>query len=109
MVLDLLLAICGRNSERVISGGGFLGGGQSHESINRAAKQKVEIAGEFRRLIQRTEVYPLPRARTGYTEYFSRIGKKAAKARMKKLSPTERKRIATKAARARWRTQKGKN
>ncbi len=41
------------------------------------------------------------------SEYFSRIGKKAAKARMKKLSPTERKRIATEAARARWTQKKG--
>jgi hypothetical protein len=36
------------------------------------------------------------------SEYFSRIGKKAAKARMEKLSPKERRRIATEAARARW-------
>jgi hypothetical protein len=35
-------------------------------------------------------------------EYFSRMGKKSAKARMKNLTPAERKRIATAAAKARW-------
>jgi hypothetical protein len=50
-----------------------------------------------------------PMKDTKLSEYFSRIGKKAAKARMKNLSPTERKRIAEKAARARWtQTKKGK-
>jgi hypothetical protein len=34
--------------------------------------------------------------------YFSRMSKKAAKARMEKIAPAERKRIATKAAKARW-------
>jgi len=34
--------------------------------------------------------------------YFSRMGKKAAKARMEKVSPAERKAIASKAAKARW-------
>jgi hypothetical protein len=34
--------------------------------------------------------------------YFSRMSKKAAKARMEKISPAERKRIAIKAAKARW-------
>lgn len=35
-------------------------------------------------------------------DYFSRIGKKAAKARMTKMTPEERSRIARKAAKARW-------
>lgn len=35
-------------------------------------------------------------------DYFSRIAKKAAKARMQKITPAERSRIARKAARARW-------
>jgi len=34
--------------------------------------------------------------------YFSRLGKKSVKARMEKLSPAERKRIASEAAKARW-------
>jgi hypothetical protein len=34
--------------------------------------------------------------------YFSRMGKKSAKARMKKITPAERSRIATRAAKARW-------
>jgi hypothetical protein len=34
--------------------------------------------------------------------YFSKMGKKSAKARMKKISPAERKRIASEAAKARW-------
>jgi hypothetical protein len=36
------------------------------------------------------------------SEYFSRMGKKAAKARLEKISPAERKRIAQHAAKARW-------
>jgi hypothetical protein len=34
--------------------------------------------------------------------YFSKIGKKAAKARMKKMTPAARRRIAKAAAKARW-------
>ena len=36
------------------------------------------------------------------SEYFARMSKKAAKARMQQISPEERKRIASKAAKARW-------
>jgi len=36
------------------------------------------------------------------SRYFSRLGKKSAKARMKKLTPQERSRIARRAARVRW-------
>jgi hypothetical protein len=36
------------------------------------------------------------------SEYFSKMGKKSAKARMKKISPEERKRIASEAAQVRW-------
>jgi len=42
------------------SGGGFLGGGQSHESIRNAAKRMVEIGGELQPLMQPTSTYPLP-------------------------------------------------
>jgi hypothetical protein len=41
-------------------GGGFLGGGQAHESIRNFAKQMVRIAGETMPLMQRTTSYPLP-------------------------------------------------
>jgi hypothetical protein len=41
--------------------------------------------------------------------YFSRMGKKSAEARMKKITPTERKRIATLAANARWSKRKGES
>lgn len=36
------------------------------------------------------------------SEYFSRMGKKSARARMEKIPPAERKRIASEAAKARW-------
>jgi hypothetical protein len=39
--------------------------------------------------------------------YFSRLGKKSAKARMKKITPAERTRIARAAAKARWGRTKG--
>jgi hypothetical protein len=35
-------------------------------------------------------------------DYFSRMSRKAAKARMEKIPPAERKRIASAAAKARW-------
>jgi hypothetical protein len=36
------------------------------------------------------------------SEYFSKMGRKSVKARMEQISPEERKRIASKAAKARW-------
>ena len=36
------------------------------------------------------------------SEYFASMGRKSAKARMRKISPAERKRIASNAAKARW-------
>jgi hypothetical protein len=44
------------------SGGGYLGGGQSHESIRNAAMRTVEIAGELKSLMQPTTTYPLPQS-----------------------------------------------
>jgi len=41
-------------------------------------------------------------------EYFSSMGRKSAKARMKKMSPEERTRIASAAAKARWSKEKPK-
>ena len=43
------------------------------------------------------------------SDYFSRMGKKSAKARMQKITPAERKRIATAAAKARWSKRKGES
>lgn len=50
----------GTASVYLSSGGGFLGGGQAHESIRNAAIKTVEIAGEMKPLMQRTTTYPLP-------------------------------------------------
>ena len=36
------------------------------------------------------------------SDYFSRMAKKAARARLEKIPPAERKRIASQAAKARW-------
>lgn len=41
-------------------------------------------------------------------EYFSRLGKKSVKGRLKKLTPEERSRIASKAVNARWARTKAK-
>ena len=50
----------GTASVYLSSGGGFLGGGQAHESIRNAAIKTVEIAGELKGLMHPTAVYPLP-------------------------------------------------
>jgi hypothetical protein len=44
------------------SGGGYLGGGQSHESIRNAAMRTVEIASELKSLMRPTTTYPLPQS-----------------------------------------------
>jgi len=54
------------------SGGGFLGGGQSHESIRNAAKKMVEIGGELQPLMQPTATYPLPQR--GQVTFYVRTG-----------------------------------
>jgi hypothetical protein len=50
----------GSASVYLSSGGGYLGGGQSHESIRNAAMKTVEIASELKSLMQPTTTYPLP-------------------------------------------------
>jgi len=50
----------GTASVYLSNGGGFLGGGQAHESIRNAAIKTVEIAGELKSLMQPTTTYPLP-------------------------------------------------
>lgn len=42
------------------------------------------------------------------SEYFTELARKAGKARMAKISPAERKRIASAAAKARWSKKGGK-
>jgi hypothetical protein len=49
----------GTASVYLSSGGGFLGGGNSHESIRSAAKRTVEIADEVQPLMQPTTTYPI--------------------------------------------------
>jgi hypothetical protein len=51
----------GTGSVYLSSGGGFIGGGQSHESIRAAAKKTVELASDVQPLMQLTTTYPLPR------------------------------------------------
>lgn len=41
------------------------------------------------------------------SDYFKRMSKKAARARMEKISPEERKRIASHAAQTRWKKKGG--
>jgi hypothetical protein len=43
------------------------------------------------------------------SEYFSKLGRKSAKARMKKISAKQRSEIASNAAKARWAKRKRKN
>jgi hypothetical protein len=43
------------------------------------------------------------------SEYFSALGRKSAKARLKKLSAKERREIAVNAAKARWKQKRRKN
>jgi hypothetical protein len=50
----------GTASVYLSSGGGFLGGGQSHETIRAAAKKTVELASEVQPLMHLTTTYPLP-------------------------------------------------
>jgi hypothetical protein len=42
------------------SGGGSIGGGQSHDSIRKAAQKMVSVAAEFQPQMQATDTYPLP-------------------------------------------------
>jgi hypothetical protein len=50
----------GNASIYLSSGGGFLGGGQSHDSIRNAAKQTVDAARGVQPLMHPTNEYPLP-------------------------------------------------
>lgn len=50
----------GTGSVYLSSGGGFLGGGQSHESIRTAVKKTVELAAQVQPMMRLTTSYPLP-------------------------------------------------
>jgi hypothetical protein len=50
----------GHASIYLSSGGGYLGGGESHESIRTAAKNAVSLAAEVRPEALRTDKFPLP-------------------------------------------------
>jgi hypothetical protein len=50
----------GHASIYLSSGGGYLGGSQSHDSIRKAAQTAVTTAAEFQSLMKSTNAYPLP-------------------------------------------------
>jgi hypothetical protein len=58
----------GTASVYLSSGGGFIGGGQSHESIRVAAKRTVELAVEVQPLMRSTTTYPL--AQRGQANFY---------------------------------------
>jgi hypothetical protein len=58
----------GNASVYLSSGGGFIGGGQSHDSIRTAAKKTVELASEVQPLMRLTTTYPLPQR--GYVTFY---------------------------------------
>jgi hypothetical protein len=50
----------GHASIYLSTGGGFIGGGESHESVRNAAKKMVAVAGECQPHTHATSEYPLP-------------------------------------------------
>jgi hypothetical protein len=50
----------GHASIYLSTGGGFIGGGESHESVRNAAKRMVAVAGECQPHSHATSEYPLP-------------------------------------------------
>jgi hypothetical protein len=50
----------GHASVYLSSGGGYLGGSQSHDSIRQAARTAVTTAAEFQAQMRLTTSYPLP-------------------------------------------------
>jgi hypothetical protein len=53
----------GTASVYLSSAGGYIGGGQSHESIRHAAQDMVAIADKFQPQMRPTTSYPLPQSR----------------------------------------------
>jgi hypothetical protein len=60
----------GTASVYLSSGGGSIGGGQSHEFIRNAAKKMVSVAADFQSQMHATNIYPLPR--TGEVIFYVR-------------------------------------
>jgi hypothetical protein len=58
----------GTASVYLSSGGGFLGGGQSHESIRTAAKRAVQVSDEVQALMHSTTTYPV--AQPGQVNFY---------------------------------------
>jgi hypothetical protein len=58
--VTVLAAVDGTASLYLSSGGGFLGGGQRHEQLNRQAKQAVALAQVILPQFQSASTYPLP-------------------------------------------------
>ena len=58
----------GTASVYLSSGGGFIGGGQSHESLRSAAKKTVEVANDVQPLMHLTTTYPL--AQRGQVNFY---------------------------------------
>ncbi|MFZ0031449.1 MAG: hypothetical protein WAK84_06220 [Candidatus Cybelea sp.] len=50
------------------SGGGYIGGGEGHEAIKRAAMNAVEVARGVANQMRATRDYPLPRP--GYVQFY---------------------------------------
>jgi len=50
----------GTASVYLSSGGGSIGGGQSHDPIHKAAQKMVSVAAEFRSQMRPATTYPLP-------------------------------------------------
>jgi len=50
----------GTASVYISSGGGFIGGGQSHEPIRKAAQKMVSVAAEIQPQMRAAQAYPLP-------------------------------------------------
>jgi hypothetical protein len=50
----------GHASIYLCTGGGFIGGGESHESVRNAAKKMVAVAAECQPHTHATSEYPLP-------------------------------------------------
>jgi hypothetical protein len=67
--VTVVAIVDGNASMYFSSGGGYLGGGQGHESIRVAAKSAVKAAAEVQPLMQATKTYPLPQ--TGHVNFYA--------------------------------------
>ena len=74
----------------------------STKSLQEIKRKSAAIGRQLREL---NKMSPQELRESGF---FSELGRKSAKARMKKIPPEERKRIASEAAKARWAKKGGK-